>query len=97
MLQVVLLLTHCDAELVYAVLHAVLTPEKGEKKRDKEWRQKETEIREGGGRFDRGRGEASKGTARETEAEVAMLQCSGCFPRAVLLLVNKQNTSLSYI
>ena len=44
-------------------------------------------------------GEMRRGTAREREMEAegggAMLQCSGRFPRAVLLLVNKQNTGLS--
>lgn len=46
-----------------------------------------------GGRMERE--EKRGGTAREMESEGAMLQCSGCFPRAVLLLVNKQNTGLS--
>lgn len=90
-----MLATHGGYGLVYAVLYAVLTEEMGgwggkEKKRmeirtDRESKE-EKEKRSMEGPTERW----SKG-----ERDRAMLQCSGYFPRAVLLPVNKQSTGLS--
>lgn len=52
--------------------------------------------REDGGGVDRGSKVEERGEERDSKRErEAVLQCSGFFPRAVLLLVNKQNTGLS--
>lgn len=81
------------------MLYSVLCSQQRTKDKRKRDGKKEKEIRRGVTTKAKWRDEEEEerhgGTARELVAEGAMLQCSGCFPRAVTLLVNKQNTGLS--